>query len=78
MIFLPRTSQTEVTAPTRSYIDKCHDPESILHNGLLVPSRGGHPTLTDVVLCNGTVSQHVPEMMMDLSPVGCVVPAARL
>lgn len=34
----------------------------------------GKVSLIYVVLCNWTVSQHVPEMMHDLSPVLCVVP----
>lgn len=61
-----------------SYIDKCHDPESIVHIGLLFPSLVGQVALSYVVLCNRTVSQHVSEMMHDLSPIPCVIPTARL
>ena len=60
-----------------SYVDKCHDPESIVYVGLF-PSLMGQVALSYVVRCNLTVSQHVPEMMHDLSPILCVVPTARL
>lgn len=61
-----------------SYINNCHDPERVVHNGLLCLSLMGQIALSYVVLCNGTVSQHVSEMMHDLSPVPCVIPTARL
>ena len=62
-----------------SYIDKCHDPESIVHIGLLYLSLViWQVALSYVVLRNRTVSQHVPEMMHDLCPILCVIPTARL
>lgn len=59
-----------------SYVNKGHDPESVLHYGLLLH----HSSLTEsyVVLCNRAVSQHVPEMMHYLSPILCVIPTAVL
>lgn len=59
------------------YINKSHNPECIVHIGLL-PSLMGQLALSYVVLCNRTVSQHAPEMMHDLCLVPCVIPTARL
>lgn len=61
-----------------SYIDKRHDPEGIVHIGLLFPSLMGQVALIYAVLCNWTVSQHVPEMMHGLSLIPCVIPTACL
>lgn len=38
----------------------------------------GHSAMSYVVLHNGTVSQHVSEMMHDLSLIPCVIPTACL
>lgn len=61
-----------------SYIDERHDPEGVVHIGLLFLSLMGQVALSYVVLYNRTVSQHVPEMMHDLSAIPCVIPTARL
>lgn len=61
-----------------SYVDKCHDPEGVVHNGLLYLCLMGQVALIDVVPCDGTVSQHAPEVMHDLSAILCVVPTACL
>lgn len=61
-----------------SHIDNSHDPESRVHIGLLFPTLVRQVGLVYVVLCNRTVSQHIPEMMQDLSPIPCVIPTARL
>lgn len=60
-----------------SYINKCHDPESVLHNGLLfLPSIMWQVALSCVVLHNRTVSQHAPEMMHDLGLIPRMIPTA--
>lgn len=61
-----------------SYIDERHDPEGVVHIRILFHSLMGQVALSYVVLSNGTVSQHVPEMMYDLSAIPCVIPTARL
>lgn len=61
-----------------SYIDKRHDPERIVHIGLLFPCLMGQVALGYVVICNRTVSQHVSEMMYELTVIGCVIPTACL
>ena len=61
-----------------SYVDERHDPEGVVHIGILLHSLMGQVALSYVVLSNGTVSQHVPEMMYDLSAIPRVIPTAHL
>lgn len=50
-----------------------------MHTGLLhLPSLMRKVALSNVVLCDRTVPQHVPEMMYDLCLVPCMIPTARL
>lgn len=61
-----------------SYINKCHDPESIVHTGLLFLYPMGQVAQRYAVLYDWTVSQHASEMMYDLSLIPCVIPTACL
>lgn len=62
----------------KPHVDKCHDPESVVHIGAISPCLGGRVALGYVVVCDGAVSEHAPEMMNQLSAVACVIPTACL
>lgn len=62
----------------KPYVDKCHDPESVVHNGALSPQLSGRVALGYVVVSDGAVSEHASEMMNELSAVACVIPTACL
>lgn len=64
--------------PPVSYINKSHDPEGIVHVGVLLPRRTGRVAVVDVVLCDRAVSEHASEMMDDLGAVAGVIPTAGL
>lgn len=61
-----------------SYIDESHDPERIVHTGILFHMLVGQDGLIYVVVCNWAVSQHASEMMDELTVIACVIPTACL
>lgn len=64
--------------PWAPYVDQGHDPESVVHVGVLPPWLGGGVALADVVLHDGAVSEQVSEVVNHLGAVARVVPTARL
>lgn len=64
--------------PSRSYINKSHDPEGVVHGGVLFRRLTGPVAVVCVVLCDRAVSEHASEMMDELSAVARVIPTAGL
>lgn len=64
--------------PPVSHINESHDPEGVVHVGVLLPRPTGRVAVADVVLCDRAVSEHASEMMDDLGAVARVIPTAAL
>lgn len=64
--------------PRLSYVNERHDPESVVHVGVLFPRLPGQVAVVHVVVCDRAVSEHASEVMDDLGAVGGVIPAACL